>query len=883
MPLAEYRRKRNFDRTAEPRGRVRSQRGRLTFVVQKHAASHLHYDFRLELDGVLKSWAVPKGPSLDPAVKSLAVQVEDHPLDYGSFEGTIPQGEYGGGTVLLWDRGTWSPEEDPRDGLQRGSLKFELQGEKLTGSWSLVRMNSKGDRKNWLLIKHKDESARPGDGHGLEDRLPRSVQSGRDLDEVSAANDRVWKSHRSKASSNRKKPKRQRKSQPKRRRTRQPSLDLDGMRRGRQASLPLVLQPPLATATSTVPEGDQWLHELKFDGYRILSHVNGGEVQLISRTGKDWTERFRPIAGAVQELGLSDTILDGEVVVLNEHGISDFQALQNRLQEGRPEDLVYYVFDAPFAQGYDLRETPLLERKQALSSLLESSGAGNSGAIRYSDHILGNGRETLAEGCRRELEGIVSKEVSSRYVSGRTRTWLKSKCLGRQEFVIGGYTRPSGTRKHLGALLLGYHDGPQLVYCGRVGTGFTAASLRELGAKLRKLKTEECPFRPRPQDVPRREVIWVRPALVAEVEFAEWTRDGRLRHPSFHGLREDKPAADVVREVGARLPRRSSRTAAREETMAKPRRRVSHVPSRSGEDGRVAGIEITHPGRIVDLESGLTKSAIAEYYAAVADWILPHVVERPLTIVRCPDGRRATCFYQKHWTPHLPEAIDRVPIEEKEGTRDYILIHDVEGLVSLVQFGVLELHPWGSRGDKLERPDRLIFDLDPDDAVPWGDVIQAAHDVRDLLDEWGLQTFVQVSGGKGVHVVAPLVRRSSWDDLLEFTQSVAQGFAAHQSELYVANMRKALRRGKIYIDYLRNRREATAIAPYSTRNRPGVPVATPLTWKELAGTTAANTFTVPDVLRRVASLSDDPWEGFHSPTQSLTRERLREAARFAKR
>jgi bifunctional non-homologous end joining protein LigD len=884
MSLAEYQRKRDFKKTAEPSGNGRAKSGAgYHFVIQKHDASRLHYDFRLEHDGTLKSWAVPKGPNLDPAVKSLAVQVEDHPLDYADFEGIIPEGEYGGGTVMVWDRGTWEPEEDADRGFKDGKLKFTLHGEKLHGSWALVRMGGKaGDGgKNWLLIKHRDQAARPNAKTDFLARHARSVVSGRNIEEIAADADRTWSSEKAtsgkssaqttKAST---KPPRTKRSVKRAGRVTKKAAaaaksgDVSSLPGARAAKLPRAFNPQLATLASEVPQGDDWLHELKFDGYRILAFVRGGKVRLVTRNGHDWTHRFPTIAAAVAELGVDEATLDGEVVSLDVKGRSDFQELQNFLKRGVDSSLVYYLFDAPYLGGYNLTDTPLVARKQALERVLASMHAKNDGTLRYSDHIRGHGDEVLHQACGANQEGIISKRTDSHYQSTRSPSWLKNKCHRRQEFVIGGFTRPEGSRVGLGALLLGHYREGELIYAGRVGTGFTDTSLRELAAKLKRRVRATPPFSDKLSRAEVRGVRWVQPDLVGEVEFTEWTDDGHLRHPSFKGLRADKPAREIVREepnMPIKKPKRSS---------SKRNGNTSKRPAAKSENS-VAGVTITHPDRVLYADAGVTKLDLARYYEQIADWILPQIVGRPLTIVRCPAGQGGECFYQKHWTDSLPDAVHSVDVDASDGVDKYVLVNDLAGLVSLVQMGVLEFHPWPARDDNLERPDRLVFDLDPGEGVAWAAVVAGAKMMRDRLADLGLETFVRTTGGKGLHVVAPLGRRNSWEELKAFAKLVADAVVRDDPKHFIATMSKAKRRGKIFVDYLRNQRGATAIASYSTRSRPGATVATPLDWKELTARLDPQKFTVTTVPRRLAKLSVDPWKKISQVKQSITAKMLK--------
>jgi bifunctional non-homologous end joining protein LigD len=894
MSLKEYKRKRNFRKTPEPSGAgAKSNPGR-QFVIQKHAASRLHYDFRLEHGGTLKSWAVPKGPSLDPSVKSLAVQVEDHPVDYATFEGVIPQGEYGGGTVMVWDHGTWEPEVDPDKGLKQGKLKFSLNGEKLHGSWALVRMGGRTgeDGKNWLLIKHRDAEAKPLKKFDVVKREPLSVVSGRDMDEITADADRVWSSNRNGAKRKTKlsAAKKNTKAASRRKASKNGKLrlspitarDLAKLSGAKKAKQPTKFKPQLATLVSKVPTGDDWLHELKFDGYRALAFIEHGRIRLVSRNDNDWTARFSVVADAVKKLSIKNGILDGEVVSLDKQGVSNFQQLQNQLKRGDDDSLVYYVFDVPNLHGYDLTNSPLVDRKEVLARLLLSANPANDGVVRYSDHIRGKGDEVLQHACRSAMEGVICKRADSAYVQSRSAAWLKVKCLKQQEFVIGGYSKPEGSRVGFGALLLGYYDHGDLMYAGRVGTGFTTQSLRQLSAELKKRKIDEPAFKNPPQGAMRRGVTWVKPELVGEVEFTEWTSDGSLRHPSFQGLREDKPAKDVVREK-AKSPAEVERTShngaamSRKKTAGQTKRAIARSTAKgsakaASEPIEMAGVRLTNPGRVLYPKQGITKQDLAEYYEQIADWILPYVVDRPLTLVRCPEGHLGECFYQKHLTGTMPDAVEGINIKEKGKTDEYVMIRDLAGLVSLVQMGVLEMHPWPARKDNVERPDYLVFDLDPGEGVTWNDIVDGAKDLRLRLEAVGLTTFLRTSGGKGLHIVVPIARRNTWDDVKAFAKSVADTMAREDPDRYIATMSKAKRRGKIYVDYLRNQRGATAIASYSTRARDGAPVATPIDWNELTSKTRPDMYNVNNLPTRLARLKADPWADFFSTRQSLTRE-----------
>jgi bifunctional non-homologous end joining protein LigD len=858
MSLAEYKRKRNFGRTPEPAANSKRVKGHC-FVIQKHAASRLHYDFRLELDGTLKSWAVPKGPSLNPSVKSLAVQVEDHPLDYANFEGVIPPGQYGGGTVMVWDRGTWDPEGDASKDFKRGKLSFELHGEKLLGRWSLVRMSGRAgdDGKNWLLIKSDDKAANKR--KNILTSEPNSVLSGREMQEIASAKDKTWQSKsnsRSKTKSNA-----ARISIKSKRESRQQisSTSVSQLTGAVKKALPKEFKPQLATLGTSVPQGDSWLHEMKFDGYRLFAYFNKGKIRLVTRNGNDWTRKFPTVAKELSKLNLESAILDGEVVLLDEHGLPNFQLLQNLLKQGDDNDIVFYLFDVPYCSGYSLTKTPLIERKSLLEKIL-GDFLKNNDVIRYSEHIEGQGVDVLANACKLKMEGVVSKQRDSGYLQARSPAWIKAKCTRRQEFVIGGFTKPTGSRIGFGALLLGYYEGEKFTYAGRVGTGFNNASLRQLHTSLKKIKRETFPFSKGLSRTESRGVTWVTPELVAEVEFTEWTSEGLLRHPSFQGLREDKPAKQITREV----PKPTKQL----QTKTNKNRTSKRIESNTDEaDSVVAGVEITHPDRVLYPEQGLTKHDLAKYYESVADWILPYVVGRPLTMVRCPQGRKGKCFFQKHLTDSLPDTLEGVVVNKDEGK--YVVLNDLSGLVSLVQMGVLEIHPWGSRADSLEKPDQVVFDLDPGPDVAWSEVINAARHLRKLLIKHKLKSFVRTSGGKGLHVVIPIKPDSSWEVIKEFSRSIAFDLQHTEPDRFVAVASKAKRTDRIFVDYLRNSRGATSVASYSTRAREGAPVAMPLRWEELGKVKSADQYTVRNALRRLGSLRKDPWDGFFKVRQTL--------------
>ncbi|MBB2189594.1 DNA ligase D [Gluconacetobacter azotocaptans] len=818
--LQTYRKKRDFRVTAEPRGRPAAAAGHL-FVVQKHAARRLHYDFRLEVDGVLKSWAVTKGPSLVPGEKRLAVHVEDHPLDYGDFEGTIPKGQYGGGTVELWDRGTWTPLHDVAAGLAKGHLDFELQGEKLHGRWHLVRMAARRREKrdNWLLIKGDDAAARTEADPDILDERPESVKTGRSLDDIAAERP------------------------PAPRRTTSPSPDPPPVERIKGAvssPIPAFVEPELATLVARPPGGRRWVHEIKFDGYRLLARIAQGQVRLLTRGGLDWTARFGPQAiDRLSSLPLQDALIDGEMVVESGNGISDFSALQADLSSERTDRFVFYAFDLLHLNGQDLRAAPLMARKEILRTLVPAQ----DGPLRFSGQFDQAGDLVFHHACRLSLEGVVSKLRDAPYRSGRGREWVKSKCSARQEFVIGGYVPSTVSKTAIGSLVLGVHDDGGLCHVGRVGTGFSAAMARDLFRRLEPMGVSASPFADKLTADETRGVRYVRPELVAEIEFRAWTADGHLRHASFRGLRDDKPASQIVREV--ETP---------QAPLTPPQRRIG---------------TLTHPDRLYWPDVGATKEGLADYYADVWRYIAPFIVDRPLALLRCPDGMTGQHFFQKNFWKGAGAGV--VALDDPAATEGGTLIgiRDFEGLMGLVQAATLEIHPWGASCRDWDRPDMIVMDLDPGEGVPWTAVIDAAHEVRQRLEAVGLAAFVKLSGGKGLHVAAPLVPRADWRAVKAFTQGLARAMASDSPDCYVATITKARRQGRILVDYLRNQRGATAVAPYSTRARPGAPVSMPLAWDELGPEVGPAHFTLATAPARLAALDADPWEGFRKAARPL--------------
>lgn len=818
--LASYRKKRNFKRTAEPSGAEVKGTGEYRYVMHKHAASHDHFDLRLEYDGVFRSWAVPKGPSLKPGEKKLAIEVEDHPLDYGDFEGVIPQKEYGGGTVMLWDRGSWQPREKPR----ADRLDFELQGEKLSGHWTLVRIRDKkktggNSKKQWLLIKRSDDHQVPDSA--VPSASDQSVKTGRTMDQIAEGASPKFSEPEFAAA----------------------------VTHSRPDQLPG--QPPvqLATPRDAPPEGDQWLHELKFDGYRLLARLSNGKVTLLTRNTKDWTCRFPEIRDALQALPAKNALIDGEVVVPQPDGSTSFRKLQEYL--GRKKiprgQIAYQIFDLLFLNDHSLLKTPLLERKNALLKLLRSV---DGTLIRYSDHVQGQGAEFFKEVCELGLEGMVSKQIEAGYRDGRQSSWIKTKCTHQDEFVVGGFTPGSGKRQGFGSLLLGTYDRGRLVYAGRVGSGFSTRQLTALFKSLKNIEIESQPFAERPPEAD--DARWVRPEMVVDVEFTDKTASGVLRHPVFRGLREDKSAREVKMSQDSGKPGKSS-------------------------GNTVANVAITHPDRPLYPEQGITKADVARHYEALAPWILPQLNERPLSLLRCPEGLKGECFFQKHPDINFAKEVPRVAIPEKQGgTSDYVYIGSATDLVWLVQFGVLEFHPWGCRIDDLERPDTLVFDLDPGPGLPWRVIAMTAKSLRERLATLGLNSFLQATGGKGLHLIVPVKPELDWEQAKAFAQAISRAHASDDPGNLTTNMSKTKRKGKVFIDYLRNSRGSTSIARYSTRANEGATVATPLRWDELSANATANRYTINNVRRRLSALKADPWESYEEARRPITRKMLKQ-------
>jgi len=873
MTLEVYRKKRNFKTTPEPSGRVARQRSREpAFVIQKHAARQLHYDFRLELNGVLLSWAVPKGPSLDPADKRLAMHVEDHPLEYGEFEGVIPPRQYGSGTVLLWDRGHWSPQGDAEAGYREGKLKFVLFGAKLHGGWTLVRSHSSkyGGEKSWLLIKENDAYARKGVDAHIVDTEPDSVVSGRNLEAIAADPDRVWHSGKSVAEN-------VRGGRVRRKKVVVAPAKVTG---ARKAPLPETLQAELALLVDAAPDGSGWLHEIKFDGYRMLCRVAERKCRIQSRTGKDWTGSFSAIADAMARLPVESAWIDGEIVVADAQGRTSFQALQNALSSESGARPFYYAFDLPYLNGYDLRGAALSDRKALLRKIV-----GDTPLVRFSDHVEGNGPAFFAQACGMGLEGIISKRATSTYQAVRGRGWQKIKCGMRQEFVIGGYTDPQGARSGFGALLLGVHDGKELIYCGKVGTGFDEATLASLAKALQKRGTDKTPFANPPTGAEARRAHWVKPDLVGEVTFTEWTRDGTLRHPSFEGLREDKPARAVVRERPAHLHAEDAPAPPGTHHRTPPATRAApRATSRaSGDPDSIAGVVISNGDKALYPEAGITKRELAGYYAAIGDLIVPHLRDRPLTLVRCPNGWDKPCFYQKHATGSLSEYIERIDIRDSGGVQPYMMANSVGAVVALLQMGVLELHPWGSRAPKLGYPDRLIFDFDPDESLGWDRLVDAVTVLRKLLETLDLRGFLKTTGGKGLHVVVPVEPTRTWDAAKAFCKAIAELLVRTFPDRFTSKLTKSTRTGRIFVDYLRNAEGATAVAPYSLRAKANAPVAMPIDWDQLDADVRFDHFNVRNVPAMLKRRKRDPWDELPRVRQTLSDAMLQQVGAKAAR
>ncbi len=821
-PLADYNAKRDFKSTPEPAGKRQSSEDGDLFIVQKHDATRLHWDLRLEIDGVLKSWAVTKGPSPDPEIKRLAVRTEDHPMSYADFEGTIPKGGYGAGTVMLWDRGSWAPKEGKSaQDLEDGHLHFTLDGERMRGEWLLIRLKRKqGEkRENWLLRKINDEYAQAGDT--LVERELTSIATGRSMAQIAAGknSDAFTTKMAEEPSPAASKPK-SKKARPSR----------------KAAELPKYRKPQLATLVDDVPTGNGWMHEIKFDGYRALVAAKGDAVRVYTRNGKDWTDKFAPLVQHIAALDLPPCLIDGEIVAYGSDGNPDFSTLQRVLKRGKgsqsQEDaLAFHAFDLIEIDGEDLAPLPNIERRERLEALLASARP----PIHVADYIIASGVKLYSAMCGAGQEGIISKKMDAPYAHSRSKSWVKVKCTRRQEFVVVGWKESSARGRPFASLLLAQYESDELVYKGNVGTGFTTDEMDDLAAKMRRLTRKTPPVEV--EKAKARGVTWLTPKLVVEVAFAEFTADGNVRHGSYVGLRSDKPAEEV-----------------------KPEQPVAAQVA-------TAAVEISSRDRVIFPDSGQTKGALADYYEAVADIMLPFAARRPVSLVRCPQGRSKKCFFQKHDNGGLGDAVCTVSIREKDGGHeDYIYLDDARGLLQCVQMGTIEFHGWGSRTGAIESPDRMVFDLDPDEGLDFGDVKQAARDIRARLSDIGLVSFAMLSGGKGVHVVVPLTGDHSWELHKDFSRRFAEALSIAEPDRFTANMSKAKRKGRIFIDWLRNQRGSTAVLPYSARARSGAPVAVPIAWNELKDMDDAKPFRIDDAKRlldRAASKRLDGWGFAH--------------------
>ena len=824
--LKTYRAKRRFDATPEPaEGGVPNEKAR-AFVVQKHWATRLHYDFRLELDGTMKSWAVPKGPSFDPADKRMAMPTEDHPIAYNRFEGTIPKGNYGAGKVIIWDKGTWVPLEDPHQGFREGKLKFELRGHKLHGKWTLVRMKGRGNGREdpWLLIKERDEFVRPGSEYSVVDEMPDSVGDREDRPEPVASE----ATHDAPAPA---------------------AAPASGPPEGAvKAALPDKLQPELAVLVDAPPnDPGQWVFEIKFDGYRMLARAEGGKVRLITRNGHDWTSRLPALQEALQGMELPDGWYDGEIIMPGRDTPADFQALQGAFDSQRTAQIVYYLFDLPYCAGYDLRNVPLEQRREVLRRIVERKPHDN---VRFSEVFEAPPQDILASACRLGLEGVIAKRRDSGYVCRRSSDWIKLKCAHRQEFVVAGWTDPKGSRSGIGSLLLGVHgDDGKLRYAGNVGTGFNERTLRDVRERLDGLAASKHPFDGGGVGIPR-DAHWVRPELVAEVSFGEWTREGKVRHSVFHGLRTDKPATQITVETARHAP--GADATAKTTASRKKAQEPAALPS---------NLRISNPQRVVDPQSGLTKIELVRYYALVAPLMMEHLRRRPIAMVRAPDGIEGQLFFQKHLERYKMPGVEQLDPKIFPGHPPMLEIAAPEGLLSAAQMNVIEFHTWNAVANRADQPDRMTFDLDPGEGVDWKQVQEAAQLVHAFLQELGLPAWLKTSGGKGLHVVVPLKPKYGWDTVKDFSQAVVEHLARTIPQRFVAKSGPKNRVGKIFIDYLRNGFGATTVAAWSARARPGLGISVPVDWDELKGLKSGAHWTVATVHERL-DRGNEPWGGY---------------------
>lgn len=807
--LKVYNQKRNFRKTKEPKGKIerRAKVHANEFVIQEHHARRLHYDFRLELNGVLKSWAVPKGPSLDPKDRRLAVQTEDHPLKYKDFEGVIPAGEYGGGHMTIWDHGTWIPPVDVEKQMAKGHLEFELKGEKVSGRWRLIRIKGdEGPKSTWLLIKRHDDSA---------------------LEAPKLSRSRIKQ------------------------------------RKGNNDPMPKIQEPQLATLVQQAPEGEEWVHEIKFDGYRAITHIENGKVKVRTRRGNDWTDKFSAIANPLKKLRVKSAIIDGEIVAVDDDGKTNFQLLQNTLKSGERANLIYYAFDLLYLNGEDLTDRPLVQRKELLKQVISHAKIPN---IKLSQHFERSGKEMLQASCKMNLEGIISKKADAPYSSGRSSSWLKVKCTKGQEFIIGGFTAPKGSRSGFGALLLGAYENGKLRYVGKVGTGFTDASLRELHSKLKKVLAKKSPFE---VAVPKEKgITWVKPELVANVNFGEFTSDKILRHPSFQGLREDKKPDSVIIEKEKSLKVLSGSKVKSEKRPSKK----SKVAKQKVSFGSVLkDFPLTNPKKLLFPKFKITKHDVAEFYDEIQEWMLPLIANRPLALKRCPNGVAGQCFFQKHKSKGDPRELHSKMVfsDYKKENEEIIYVDSPEGLISLVQMGAFEIHHWGSNRNDIDHADQIVFDLDPDPGVKWPDVRDAAFELKELLEQLEFETFVKVTGGKGVHVQVPIDPLYDWDQIKSFSKTVVDHLANKYPKRFLTQMSKSKRKGKIFLDYLRNGYGATSVVPFAVRAKPNAPVALTLSWEDLKKVKSPDMFSIEEALKILKKRKVDPWDGYLELKQKI--------------
>ncbi len=832
MSLESYNNKRDFSRTPEPKGEPCASATGWRFVVQKHAASRLHYDLRLELDGVLLSWAVPKGPSLDWEQKRLSIHVEDHPLGYLEFEGVIPQHEYGGGTVMVWDIGTWQPRDNARADYQAGALKFDLHGEKLQGGWMLKRLDHRGENQ-WLWIKEKDSAMRETADYDVVTELPDSVLTSRSMEEIAADRSVVWS----------------------RDEVEPIEIDFSGFEKAKACGgLPNVIRPTLPTATRNPPTGENWIHEIKHDGYRMLCFIDDGNVRFQSRNGKDWTSKLPSLSRVMAQLPVTQAVFDGEVVVVNEQGLSSFQALQNRIGAGKDTELRYYAFDLLYVNGHQLTACPLSERKEILATVSESANT----TVRFSvcDYLTGDGPTVFQQSCKLGMEGIVSKRLDKRYAEGRFEFWLKTKCLQSREFVIGGFTPPTASRKGLGAILLGsFTEDDQLHFLGKVGTGFTHDSLVKIRKMLDELIISKSPFENLNRRSADKGTIWVDPKIIAEVEFGGWTDEELIRFGSFKGLREEMQLADLELYTGAPQTSPSipveTELAPAQDVQVEPR---LPIPEELGQ------IKISSPTRIVYPDMGITKLGLAMYYAQVGNFMLEHIAGRPISLLRCPGGFGDTCFFQKRAPQGLSDAVERVELPTHDGVSTFLVVNDLVGLLSLIQFGAMEIHVSNARANTYDKPDRMVFDLDPDADLPWKAIQSAARDVRARLEAEGYDCWLKTTGGKGLHVMVPVGTECSWDESKDVSKRLATSLAKEFPKRFTTNVSKRARRGKIYLDVNRNTRGASTIAVFSTRAKRNAPVSVPIDWDELDSFSGSDRMSLQAAMSRLADVGD-PWTG----------------------